>query len=119
MGRPALIEKHAASLAVIKMRQELGWTQAKLAEAMDVALPTVGRWESFGIPSEVALRRLADFAMERGLEAEGGLRDALVGYYGDVDMAVGNPHSDMAMRIDAIFEKLCEIADLLKEKSCH
>jgi hypothetical protein len=49
------------------MRHQLGLTQAGLAQELKVALPTVGRWESWDPPRGIILERLARFAEFHGL----------------------------------------------------
>jgi transcriptional regulator with XRE-family HTH domain len=49
------------------MRRDLGLTQAELARRLKVALPTVGKWESYSPPGEEALEQLALFAERNGL----------------------------------------------------
>jgi transcriptional regulator with XRE-family HTH domain len=69
MPRPTSRGKHLISVAVIQMRRELGMTQADLARALKVSLPTVGRWESWNPPSGSSLDLLARFASNRGVDA--------------------------------------------------
>jgi hypothetical protein len=77
MARPPSIKKNVVSTALILMRSELGFTQAQLAEALQVALPSVGKWESWGPPKGVILERLAVYAEVRGLSAAKIFRYAL------------------------------------------
>jgi len=67
MSRPSSRPKDIASLAVIQMRRDLKMTQAQLAAALDVTLPTVGRWESWSPPRGITLEKLARFAERNGL----------------------------------------------------
>ena len=60
-------DKDPVSVAMILMRHQLGLTQAELAHALKVALPTVGRWESWDPPRGIILERLARFAEFHGL----------------------------------------------------
>ena len=62
---------------MIRMRRELGMTQAELARALEVALPTVGRWESWDPPKSVMLERITRFAEYRGLPMAADFRQAL------------------------------------------
>jgi DNA-binding transcriptional regulator YiaG len=73
MARPSSVPKSPVSIAMIKMRHHLGMTQAELARALRVALPTVGRWESWDPPQRFALGLLAVFA-----DCAGDLRTAAV-----------------------------------------
>ena len=61
-------ERAPLSVAMIRMRLRLGLTQAELAKALNVALPTVGRWESWDPPRGISLERIARFAESHGLE---------------------------------------------------
>ncbi len=54
---------------MIHMRQQLGLTQAELARALRLTLPTIGRWESWNPPTGSALDMLGRFARNRGLDA--------------------------------------------------
>ena len=51
MARPSVKPKNSVSVTLIGMRRQLGMTQAELARALGVALPTVGRWESWSPPT--------------------------------------------------------------------
>jgi transcriptional regulator with XRE-family HTH domain len=44
-----------------------GLTQAELARRLKVALPTLGKWESYSPPGQEALEQLALFAERNGL----------------------------------------------------
>ncbi len=48
------------------MRSRLALTQAELAAKLNVAVQTVGRWESYGPPRGATLERLAKWAEEVG-----------------------------------------------------
>jgi len=67
MARPSVKPKNSVSVTLIGMRRQLGMTQAELARALGVALPTVGRWESWSPPTGKSLERLVLFAEEKGL----------------------------------------------------
>jgi hypothetical protein len=68
MARPTSREKDPLSLAVIQMRRQLKMTQADLARALKVALPTVGRWESWNPPTGSTIERLGRFARAHGVD---------------------------------------------------
>jgi transcriptional regulator with XRE-family HTH domain len=67
MARPPVKPKNSVSVILSEMRRQLGMTQADLAQALNVALPTIGRWESAGPPTGRSLERLVRFAQEKGL----------------------------------------------------
>ncbi len=53
------------------LRQQLGMTQEALAQAIDVAVSTVNRWENeHCAPSKLAWRAIRNLARERGLNAQ-------------------------------------------------
>ena len=62
---------------MIEMRHQLGMTQTDLARALEVALPTVGRWESWDPPKGLILGLLARFAESANLAAAAVFRQAL------------------------------------------
>jgi hypothetical protein len=69
MARPTSRKKDPVSIALIRMRKQLGMTQARFAHALGVALPTVGRWESWDPPRGMMLVGLYHFAVVEGLSA--------------------------------------------------
>jgi transcriptional regulator with XRE-family HTH domain len=52
--------------AMAALRERQGWTQAKLAEILQVQLPSVGRWEATEPPTGIALARLHRIAGQNG-----------------------------------------------------
>src|SRR5215469_10808735 len=51
------------------MREEMGMTQAEFARQLGVALPAVGRWESYTPPTGLKLKRLALTAENNGFDS--------------------------------------------------
>lgn len=68
MSRPSSTPKSPVSAAIIDMRRRMQITQAELAHALQVALPTIGRWESWDPPKGSALDKLATFAERNNLK---------------------------------------------------
>jgi transcriptional regulator with XRE-family HTH domain len=59
-------EKTRVQKALIQMRRQLNLTQQQLAARLNVALPTVGKWESTRSPTGESLIQLAAFAYRTG-----------------------------------------------------
>lgn len=58
-----------SSNLVVAMRKRLGMTQLEFARVLGVSFVTVNRWENGrSKPSRLALRRLQEVALDRGLE---------------------------------------------------
>lgn len=62
MPRRPATEKSDVSAALILMRQQCGMTQMEFAGELDVALSTIGRWESWDPPRGKALERITRYA---------------------------------------------------------
>lgn len=70
MGRNSR-KRHAASEAVISLREVLGLTQQTLAHEMKTAIVTIARWETSGPPRGETLLRLAKFANQQAIGTDG------------------------------------------------
>jgi transcriptional regulator with XRE-family HTH domain len=63
MPRKPSVEKSPVSLALILMREQLGYvSQEQFAKLLHVSLPTVGRWETTSPPGRSTLYRIVCFA---------------------------------------------------------
>jgi transcriptional regulator with XRE-family HTH domain len=71
MGRHSK-KRHAASEAVIALREALGQTQQAFAHKMKTAIVTIARWETSQPPHGQALLRLAEVAKQAWLKDKAG-----------------------------------------------
>jgi transcriptional regulator with XRE-family HTH domain len=100
MSRKMRGSKTKVQMAMVELRRHCGFTQAQLAQEMDVTLTTVSRWESIRPPSGPSLIRIQAFAEQVGrtdlakLFAESLSREfGLVGSVGPV-WSAGKPLRD-------------------------
>jgi transcriptional regulator with XRE-family HTH domain len=68
MARPTSRPRSKISSTLIRLREHFGESQEKFADRLQVALATLGRWESSSPPTGRSLDRLAQIAVQSSRE---------------------------------------------------
>jgi transcriptional regulator with XRE-family HTH domain len=105
--------------ALIELRQKLGHSQESLARALNVSLPTIGKWESMTEPKGISLALLEKTARENQLPKVAAVfQDALDKLKTTAPRDAQAIH-DERMRwtaLDEIIGRIQQEAEALKEK---